>query len=83
MITHNIPFLMEDQNSIFIMPPDLVLKLTLSSWNYPYLKQFSMVTNLFEPLKFGCISIKSRCSPTNNCSQKYMIEITLRAFSPQ
>ena len=34
--------------------PDLVVRLTLSDSNYPYLEQISMV---FEPLRFDCITI--------------------------
>ena len=35
--------------------PDLASYLTLSSSNYPYLEQSSMVPKMFEPLKFVCI----------------------------
>ena len=36
--------------------PDLAPWLTLSGSNYPCLEQFSMAPEMFEPLKFDCIS---------------------------
>ena len=38
------------------MPPDLALLLTLTGSNYPCLELIFMVPEVFEPLKFDCIS---------------------------
>ena len=55
MRTYNIPSCSEKNRKIIpIMPPDLALRLTLISSNYPCLKQTFMVLKVYEPLKFYC-----------------------------
>ena len=55
MRTHNIPSCYRNSKEILIMPPDLVLLLTLVGSNYPCLELIFMVPKVFEPLKFDCI----------------------------
>ena len=45
----------ENRKDIHNMPPDLALRLTLISSNYPCLENICMVPKVFEPLKFYCI----------------------------
>ena len=51
MITHNLP-LFYGKSKYY---SDLMVKLSLSSSNYAYLKHIFMVPKAFEPLKFGFI----------------------------
>ena len=46
----------DNRKHIPIMPPDLVLWLTLSSQHYSCLEHIFMALKVFEPLKFCCIS---------------------------
>ena len=57
MRTHNIPsYYRKSKRSLFI-PPDLALLSTLIGSNYPCLELIFMVSKVFEPLKFDCISV--------------------------
>ena len=49
----------ENRKDVPILPPGLVLCLTLISSNYwyPYLEHIFIVPKVFEPLNFGCIII--------------------------
>ena len=49
-------YIKEKRRDTLIMPPDLVLWLTLISSNYPCLEHIFMVPKVFEPLKFYCMS---------------------------
>ena len=44
----------DNQNDTPSMPPDLALRLTLTSLNYPCLEHIFIVPKMFEPLKFYC-----------------------------
>ena len=59
MRTHNIPPCYRKIKEILIMPPDLALLSTLIGSNYPFLELIFMVPQVFEPLKFDCICIKT------------------------
>ena len=44
----------ENRKDIIIFPPNLALKLTLISSNYPCLEHIFMVPKVFEPMRFYC-----------------------------
>ena len=46
--------------------PDLAPWLTLSCSNYPYLEQISIVSKMFEPLKFDCTCNNSHVNRYQN-----------------
>ena len=48
----------ENRKDIPSMPPDLALRITLISSNYPCLELIFMVPKVFEPLKYDCICRK-------------------------
>ena len=63
MITHNIPSYYRKIKEILIMPPELALLLTLIGSNYSCLELILNVPNVFEPLKFDCISKSLHLGP--------------------
>ena len=54
MRTHNIPLIKDNQKGISVLLPELAVRLTLTSSNYPCLKHIFLVPKVFEPLKFDC-----------------------------
>ena len=58
MRTHNISLVKDNRKDISILLPDLALRLTLTSSNYPCFEHIFLVPKVFEPWKFDCIFLK-------------------------